>query len=161
MGYGQGGGNMQSAQGQQYNPNQGPQQWYAQQQQQQQQQGYYQQQIPNGKIIINLLLLLHFCKYLMYFLVSRFERPQINQSKQALSNMLRQRHPVNQFISGPGGGPGSSMGGGGPQPGPGGYQPMQRQFPRQPLRQQHPAAMQGNQVFHQFVKCKTSNKQKS
>lgn len=124
MGYGQNTGGMPQNQGQQFNPNQAPQQWYAQQQQQQPQQGYYPQQMQN---------------------VPRFERPQINQSKQALSNMLRQRHPVNQFMSGPTAGPTAGMGGVGPQ-GPGQYQPMQRQFARQPLRQQHPAAMQGNQV---------------
>lgn len=60
--------------------------------------------------------------------------------------MLRQRHPLNQFMAGPGGGPGGSVGGAGPQPGPAPYQSMQRQFPRQALRQQHPSAMQGNQV---------------
>lgn len=59
--------------------------------------------------------------------------------------MLRQRHPVNQFISGPSG-PGGSMGG---QSQPAAYQQMQRQFARQPLRQQHPAAMQNNQMFQQ------------
>lgn len=57
--------------------------------------------------------------------------------------MLRQRHPLNQFM-----GPAQAAANvqPGPQGAPGGYQPMQRQFPRQPLRQQHPAAMQGNQV---------------
>lgn len=74
------------------------------------------------------------------FLVNRFERPQqINQSKQALSNMLRQRHPLNQYM-GPGG---QGPGGPGAQQNP--YGAIQRQFPRQPIRQQHPS-MQGNQV---------------
>ncbi|XP_066254151.1 mediator of RNA polymerase II transcription subunit 12 isoform X3 [Euwallacea similis] len=70
--------------------------------------------------------------------VNRFERPQINPSKQALSNMLRQRHPTNTY--GMPAMPTSQMGNG---PGPG-YGQMPR-FPRQPLRQQHPAAMQTNQ----------------
>lgn len=58
MVYAQGGGGMPQSQGQQFNPNQGPQQWYPQQQQQhqqqqqqqQQQQGYYNQQMANGNI---------------------------------------------------------------------------------------------------------------
>ncbi|KRT80704.1 hypothetical protein AMK59_6082, partial [Oryctes borbonicus] len=76
------------------------------------------------------------------FLVNRLERPtQFNQSKQALSNMLRQRHPLNQFMS---------QAATGPNPQPGGYPPMQRHsFPRQPLRQQHPSNMQSNQAMFQ------------
>lgn len=62
--------------------------------------------------------------------------------------MLRQRHPVNQFISGPNG-PGGSLGGQ-PQPGSAAYQQMQRQFVRQPVRQQHPAAIQNNQVIQLY-----------
>lgn len=54
MAYGQGGGGMPGSQGQQFNPNQGPQQWYQQQQQPQQQPGYYPQQMQNGKKIIFL-----------------------------------------------------------------------------------------------------------
>lgn len=48
MGYGQNTGGMPQNQGQQFNPQQAPQQWYAQQQQQAQQ-GYYPQQMQNGK----------------------------------------------------------------------------------------------------------------
>lgn len=123
--YNQGASGMQ--QGQQFGAAMGQQQWYNQQQQQQQQQqpqqqGYYPQQMPN---------------------VNRFERPQqINQSKQALSLMLKQRHPLNQFL-GPGGqnsGPPSQNAN---------YATMQRQFPRQPMRQQHPASMQSNQAMFQ------------
>lgn len=75
----------------------------------------------------------------------RFERPpQVNQSKQALSNLLRQRNPINQFMSTGQTGVGVQPG---PQTGPAGYQQtMQRQFPRQPLRQQMPTAMPNNQV---------------
>lgn len=55
MAYGQGNAGIPQNQGQQFNPNQGPQQWYQQQQQQQQpqqpQQGYYPQQMPNGMIM--------------------------------------------------------------------------------------------------------------
>lgn len=76
-----------------------------------------------------------------FFSVNRFERPQqINQSKQALSNMLRQRHPLNQFMGPSGQAPG------GPGPQANAYAPMQRPFSRQPMRQQHPSAMQGGQV---------------
>lgn len=76
--------------------------------------------------------------------VNRFERPQpVNQSKQALSNLLRSRHPINQFM-GPGG---QNPQGPGPQ---NNYGPM-RTFPRQPMRQQHPGAMQQNQVFSKFL----------
>lgn len=133
-GYGQGPATMQ--QGQQFGGNPTQQQWYNQQQQQPQ--GYYPQQMANGNI--NYLKTIHFKKHFVYFPVNRFERPQINQSKQALSNMLRQRHPANQFM----GPAGQSPAGPGPQAG---YGPIQRQFPRQALRQQHPAAMQTNQVF--------------
>lgn len=75
----------------------------------------------------------------------RFERPpQVNQSKQALSNLLRQRNPINQFMSTGQAGVGVQPG---PQSGPTGYQQtIQRQFPRQPLRQQMPTAMPNNQV---------------
>ena len=53
----------------------GQQQWF----QQPQSQNFYPQQMnPN---------------------VSRYERPPVNQSKQALSNMLRQRQPLNQFMN--------------------------------------------------------------
>lgn len=74
--------------------------------------------------------------------MNRFERPQqINPSKQALSMMLKQRQPLNQFM-----GPGAQN----PVPpapqATANYAPMQRQFPRQPMRHQHPAAMQSNQV---------------
>lgn len=72
--------------------------------------------------------------------VARFERPPLNQSKQALSNMLRQRHPLNQFMPPGQGGPGQGNPGG-----PGAYPSMQR-FPRQPMRQPIPSAMQSNQV---------------
>ena len=55
--------------------------------------------------------------------------------------MLRQRHPLNQFM-GPGG-----QNPGGPAPQTAGYPPMQRQFPRQAaIRQHNPNAMQTNQV---------------
>lgn len=53
--------------------------------------------------------------------------------------MLRQRHPLNQYM-GPGG-----QGPAGPAAQQNPYGAMQRQFPRQPIRQQHPS-MQGNQV---------------
>lgn len=77
----------------------------------------------------------------LFVLVNRFDRPQqINQSKQALSNMLRQRHPLNQMM-GPGGHTGAAPG---PQAN---YGAIQRQFPRQPMRQQHPNPMQSNQVL--------------
>lgn len=137
MGYG--GGMQQQPQPQQQfqqaNPNQGQQQWYNAQQQQQapQQQpqgGYYPgpQQMPNAAM------------------ANRFERPQMTQSKAALSNMLRQRHPLNTppFMSGPQG----QQNVPGPAPVPQGGYPagMQRQFARQPgIRQQHPGAMQPNQ----------------
>ncbi|XP_045472646.1 mediator of RNA polymerase II transcription subunit 12 isoform X2 [Harmonia axyridis] len=111
MGYGQ---NM-PPQGQQYGGNPNQQQWYNSQQQPQ---GYYPPQMPN---------------------VARFERPPINQSKQALSNMLRQRHPLNQFMTPSQGGPGQNPAG------PGAYSTMQR-FPRQPMRQPIPSAMQSNQA---------------
>ncbi|KAK9882758.1 hypothetical protein WA026_023180 [Henosepilachna vigintioctopunctata] len=111
MGYGQG----MPPQGQQYGGNPNQQQWYKAQQQQP---GYYGAQTMQS---------------------ARFERPPINQSKQALSNMLRQRLPHNQFMS-----PGQT--GPGPNPaGPGAYPAMQR-FPRQPIRQPHPGAMQSNQA---------------
>ena len=80
--------------------------------------------------------------------VNRFERPQINQSKQALSNLLRSRHPINQFM-GPGG---QNPQGPGPQAA--NYGQM-RQFPRQPIRQQHPGAMQQNQVNRWMRREKT------
>lgn len=51
--------------------------------------------------------------------------------------MLRQRHPLNQYIPGMQNNPGV-----GPQTG---YNQMQR-FPRQPMRQPHPGSMQPNQV---------------
>lgn len=75
--------------------------------------------------------------------MNRFERPQqLNQSKQALSQMLRARLPINQFI---GPGPGNqNPAPAGPQAG--AYPPMQRQFSRQTMRPQHPANMQQNQV---------------
>lgn len=75
------------------------------------------------------------------FLVNRFERPpqQINQSKQALSNMLRSRHPINTFIPGMQTNPNSVQQ-------PSNYGQMQRGFPRQAIRQPHPNAMQPNQV---------------
>ncbi|XP_008193999.1 mediator of RNA polymerase II transcription subunit 12 isoform X1 [Tribolium castaneum] len=110
-GYGQG---PMPQQGQQYGNNQ--QQWYNQQQQQQ---GYYPPQMAN---------------------VNRFERPQINQSKQALSNLLRSRHPLNM------GPTAQTPQGPGPQAN---YGPM-RSFPRQPMRQQHPGAIQQNQVKNMF-----------
>lgn len=116
-GYAQGSTGMQQQPGQQFAAgNQNQQQWYNQQQQ-----GFYPQQMNN---------------------VNRLERPtQFNQSKQALSNMLRQRHPLNQFMS---------QAATGPNPQPGGYPPMQRHsFPRQPLRQQHPSNMQSNQAMFQ------------
>lgn len=73
--------------------------------------------------------------------MNRFERPQqINQSKQALSNLLRSRHTPAAYIQGPGG---QNPQGPGPQGG--SYQSV-RQFPRQPMRQQHPGAIQQNQV---------------
>ncbi|KAJ8916222.1 hypothetical protein NQ315_016361 [Exocentrus adspersus] len=117
-GYGQPPGMQQ--QGQQYGGNPGQQQWYNQNQNPQQ--GYYPQ-MP----------------------VNRFERPPqpINQSKQALSNMLRQRHPLNTFI------PGMQNN---PNPGPqnANYPQMQRSFPRQAIRQPHPASIQPNQgIFPQ------------
>lgn len=60
MGYGQAAGNMQSAPNQQFNPNQGPQQWYPQQQQQQQQpQNYYSQQMANGNYLLFWLKFLY------------------------------------------------------------------------------------------------------
>jgi hypothetical protein len=86
------------------------------------------------------------------FAVNRFERPQqINQSKQALSNLLRSRHPINQFM-GPGG---QNPQGPGPQAA--NYGPM-RQFPRQPMRQQHPGAIQQNQVSEKVEKKLTGIK---
>ncbi|XP_071052506.1 mediator of RNA polymerase II transcription subunit 12 isoform X3 [Onthophagus taurus] len=114
--YGQGPGGMQQPQpNQQFAANPNQQQWYNQQ-------TYYPQQINN---------------------VNRFERPQqINPSKQALSNMLRQRLPHTQFM------PNQSQTG--PNPQAAGYGPMQRHaFPRQSLRQQHPSAMQSNQAMFQ------------
>lgn len=85
------------------------------------------------------------CHFIFAVLVNRFERPQqINQSKQALSNMLRQRHPLNQMM-GPGG---HTPQGPGPQAN---YGAMQRQFPRQPMRQQHPSPMQSSQVLTRFA----------
>jgi hypothetical protein len=119
-GYAQGPGMPQ--QGQQYANANNQQHWYGQQQQQP---GYYPPQMAN---------------------VNRFERPQqINQSKQALSNLLRSRHPINQFM-GPGG---QNPQGPGPQAA--NYGPM-RQFPRQPMRQQHPGAIQQNQVSEKVEK---------
>lgn len=85
----------------------------------------------------------------IYFTVNRFERPQqINQSKQALSNMLRQRHPLNTFM-GPGGQTAAV-----PGPQNNAYPPMQRYSARQPMRQQHPSAMQANQVSSHIIKIK-------
>lgn len=69
---------------------------------------------------------------------SRFERPQPN-SKQALSNLLRNRHPSNNY--GMPVMPNTQLGSG-PAPG---YGQMQR-FPRQAIRQPHPSTMQTNQV---------------
>ncbi|XP_023312700.1 mediator of RNA polymerase II transcription subunit 12-like, partial [Anoplophora glabripennis] len=71
---------------------------------------------------------------------NRFERPpqQINQSKQALSNMLRQRHPLNTFIPGMQNNPNSA-------PQNTNYGQMQRSFPRQSIRQPHPGSIQPNQ----------------
>lgn len=63
--------------------------------------------------------------------------------------MLRQRHPLNQFM-GPGG---QSPAGPNPQAN---YGAIQRQFPRQPMRQQHPSAMQSNQVMF-YIKITISN----
>lgn len=115
--------------GQQFASNQNQQQWYNQQQ------GFYPQQINNGNLKFKCL----FFHIFVFFSVNRLERPsQFNQSKQALSNMLRQRHPLNQFMSQAGTGPPSQ---------PAGYPPIQRHsFPRQPLRQQHPSNIQSNQV---------------
>lgn len=77
------------------------------------------------------------------FSVNRFERPQqINQSKQALSLMLKQRHPLNQFM-GPGGQNPVQ-----PSQQSANYANLQRQFSRQPIRQQHPTTMQPNQVIN-------------
>ncbi|CAH0557477.1 unnamed protein product [Brassicogethes aeneus] len=105
-GYGQQPAGMQ--QGQQYGPGSGHQQWYNQNQQQQQQPFY--PQMP----------------------VNRLERPQINQSKQALSAMLRQRHPPHhQFM------PGMQNTPAAPQQ-PTNYGQIQRGFPRQAIRQPHP-----------------------
>lgn len=59
--------------------------------------------------------------------------------------MLRQRHPLNQFM-GPGG---QTPGVPGPQAN--AYPPMQRAFARQPMRQQHPSTMQGGQVRSYYV----------
>ncbi|KAJ8951793.1 hypothetical protein NQ318_019766 [Aromia moschata] len=72
--------------------------------------------------------------------VNRFERPpqQINPSKQALSNMLRSRHPLNTYIPGMQNNPSS-----GPQTA--SYGQIQRNFPRQSIRQPHPGTMQPNQ----------------
>lgn len=101
--------------------NQGPQQWGYNPQQAQQ--GYYGQQMAP---------------------VSRYERPQINQSKQALSNMLRQRHPLNQYM-GSGGGA-TPTGGGVVGPMSGAYGgAMQRQFPRQQMRAQQQVPGPGGQ----------------
>lgn len=76
-----------------------------------------------------------------FFVVNQSLRPQqINQSKQALSNMLRQRHPLNTFM-GPGGQTAAV-----PGPQNNAYPSMQRYSARQQLRQPHPSAMQANQV---------------
>uniref|UniRef100_A0AAR5PM52 Mediator complex subunit Med12 domain-containing protein n=1 Tax=Dendroctonus ponderosae TaxID=77166 RepID=A0AAR5PM52_DENPD len=101
--------------GQQYGTNPG-QQWYGQNQSAQQPYGYPPM---SG---------------------SRFDRPPLNTSKQALSNMLRQRHPINNY-----GMPGipNNPAAGGPAPG---YGHMQR-FSRQTLRQQHPGNIQSNQAI--------------
>lgn len=112
-GYGQAPG-MQT-QGQQYVGNTGQQNWFGQNPQQ----GYGYPPMP----------------------VNRFERPPQpinNQSKQALSNMLRSRHPINTYI------PGMQNNPAAPQQ-PGNYSQMQRGFPRQPMRQPHPSSMQPNQ----------------
>lgn len=79
--------------------------------------------------------------------MNRFERPaqQINQSKQALSNMLRSRHPLNSFIPGMQNNPNTAQQ-------PGNYGQMQRGFPRQAMRQPHPNAMQANQVSIRIFK---------
>lgn len=134
-GYPQNPASMQQ-QGQQFA---GQQQWYGQQQQAQPQ-GYYPQQMANGECYFGAVPVVG-CEHSRFVLVNRFERPQqINQSKQALSNMLRQRHPLTQFM-----GPGAQTAAGpGPQAS---YGAMQRPFPRQPMRQQHPTAMQSNQVL--------------
>ncbi|GFV97760.1 mediator of RNA polymerase II transcription subunit 12-like protein [Trichonephila clavipes] len=52
----------------------------------------------------------------------RFERP-LSQSKQALSSMLRARHPSTQFLPGPGGSGQHPPGGVAPSGGPGGNMP--------------------------------------
>ncbi|XP_060517503.1 mediator of RNA polymerase II transcription subunit 12 isoform X2 [Cylas formicarius] len=109
--YGQ---NPAMQQNQQYGANTG-QQWYGQNQNPQQ--GYY----PPMQ-------------------VNRFERPQLNTSKQALSNMLRQRHPINNYM------PGMQANQAATPPG-AAYNQMQRGFPRQAIRQQHPGAMQPNQAM--------------
>ncbi|KAF7269352.1 mediator complex subunit kohtalo isoform X2 [Rhynchophorus ferrugineus] len=69
--------------------------------------------------------------------VNRFDRPQLNNSKQALSNMLRQRHPTNNYMAGM---PNNQV----VTPPNANYGQIQR-FSRQGLRQQHPGTMQPNQ----------------
>ncbi|XP_049822887.1 mediator of RNA polymerase II transcription subunit 12 isoform X3 [Aethina tumida] len=114
-GYGQQG--MQ--QGQQYPGNQ-HQQWYGQNQQQQQ---FYPQMPVNN----------------------RLERPQINQSKQALSLMLKQRHPPHhQFM------PGINNAATAQQQQPTNYGQNLRGFPRQPLRQPHPNMQPNQNMFQQY-----------
>ncbi|XP_014477352.1 PREDICTED: mediator of RNA polymerase II transcription subunit 12 [Dinoponera quadriceps] len=64
----------------------------------------------------------------------RYERPGMNQSKQALSNMLRLRLPSTQFMGS------QQQPNAAPVTGPGAFQGMQRQqFIRQQLRAQHGA----------------------
>lgn len=98
-------------------PPQPQQQWYPNQQTHTAQQYTYGQQLPPAAVS-----------------GPRYERPGMNQSKQALSNMLRLRLPSTQFM-------GSQQ-----QPnaasvaGPSAFQGMQRQqFIRQQLRAQHGA----------------------
>lgn len=124
--------------GQQYGANPG-QQWYGQNQTAQQPYGYPPM---SGKLINCYLLHIADVKNNCKPVGSRFDRPPLNTSKQALSNMLRQRHPINNY-----GMPGipNNPTGGGPAPG---YGHMQR-FSRQTLRQQHPGNIQSNQVRQQ------------
>lgn len=130
---------QQQQPGQQFAGNQNQQQWYNQQQQ-----GFYPQQMNNGKIERLFSFTLDWFGTYCHISVNRLERPtQFNQSKQALSNMLRQRHPLNQYMSQAPTGPAAQ---------PAGYPPMQRHsFPRQPLRQQHPTSMQSNQVNYTII----------
>ncbi|XP_026481601.1 mediator of RNA polymerase II transcription subunit 12-like [Ctenocephalides felis] len=72
--------------------------------------------------------------------VNRFERPQASNSKQAISNMLRQRHPMNQFMPSGAGAGSPAVGAGGP----GGQYPAAMGPRQHMIRQQLRAGMTPN-----------------